>query len=56
MAKVTLISHTPNPEKVIASAAKLCYSSCSIDGIYDSLTDEKTSNFIKGNDINEKKV
>ncbi|MFR9189488.1 MAG: FAD-dependent thymidylate synthase [Anaerotruncus massiliensis (ex Togo et al. 2019)] len=28
--KVTLLSHTPNPEKTVASAAKLCYSSASL--------------------------
>ena len=45
--KVTLISYTPNPEKVVASAAKLCYSSASIKDIGDGLTDEKTSSFVK---------
>lgn len=45
--KVKLISHTPNPEKIIACAAKLCYSASSIDKLYDGLTDEKTTSFIE---------
>lgn len=45
--KVTLITHTPNPEKTIACAAKLCYSSSSIDDLYDGLTDEKSADFVK---------
>lgn len=45
--KVTLITHTPEPEKVIASAAKLCYSSSDIDDLMDGLTEEKTDEFIK---------
>lgn len=44
--KVTLISHTPEPEKVIATAAKLCYSSSDIGSLRDGLTDEKTADFI----------
>ncbi|MGN0551015.1 MAG: FAD-dependent thymidylate synthase [Acutalibacteraceae bacterium] len=45
-AKVTLISHTPMPEKTIAAAAKLCYSPASIDNIMDGLTEEKTASFV----------
>ena len=37
MLKVKLIEHTPNPEKVIAAAAKLCYSSADIDSLFDGL-------------------
>lgn len=44
--KVKLISHTENPEKIIASAAKLCYSSAGVDTILDGLTEEKTTEFI----------
>lgn len=44
--KVTLISHTPEPEKVIATAAKLCYSSSDITSLHDGLTDEKVAGFI----------
>lgn len=46
MAKVTLISHTAEPEKLIATAAKLCYSSSDISALQEGLTDEKTQSFI----------
>lgn len=45
--KVTLITHTPDPEKVIASAAKLCYSSSDIETLMNGLTPEKIETFIK---------
>ena len=45
--KVTLITHTPEPEKVIASAAKLCYSSSDIESLMNGLTAEKVETFIK---------
>ena len=45
--KVTLITHTPEPEKVIAGAAKLCYSSSDIDSLMNGLTTEKIETFIK---------
>ena len=44
--KVMLIAHTPEPEKVIATAAKLCYSSSDIGSLKDGLTDDKVENFI----------
>lgn len=46
MLKVELLTHTPEPEKVIAAAAKLCYSSSSIDGIMEGLDSEKTEKFL----------
>lgn len=46
MIKVELLAHTPEPEKIISAAAKLCYSSSSIDGILDGLTKENTDKFI----------
>ncbi len=46
MAKVTLISYTPEPEKTVAAAAKLCYSPVSIDEIQEGLTEEKTAAFV----------
>lgn len=46
MAKVTLIAYTPNPEKVVAQAAKLCYSPASIENIADGLTEEKVASFV----------
>ena len=47
MAKVTLLAHTPNPEHTVASAAKLCYSPSTIDGIREGLTDEKAASFVE---------
>ncbi len=44
--KVTLIAHTPEPEKVVAAAAKLCYSDAHIDDLLDGLTEEKTVKFL----------
>ena len=45
--KVELIAHTPEPEKVVAAAAKLCYAKSDIQGLFDALTPEKTSAFIE---------
>lgn len=45
--KVTLITHTPEPEKIIASAAKLCYSPSNIDDLMDGLTEDKIERFVK---------
>ncbi|MCK9217497.1 MAG: FAD-dependent thymidylate synthase [Firmicutes bacterium] len=44
--KVELIRYTPEPEKVIAAAAKLCYSKTGVDGILDDLDDKKTKKFL----------
>ena len=45
---VKLITHTPEPEKIAAAAAKLCYSSAAdIDTILDNLTQEKSEEFIR---------
>ncbi len=44
---VKLLSYTPEPEKVVAAAAKLCYAKSGIDDILENLTPEKTENFIK---------
>ncbi len=45
--KVVLLAHTPMPEKTVASAAKLCYSASTIEGIMDGLTDEKAASFVE---------
>lgn len=44
--KVHLLAHTPDPEKLIAAAAKNCYSSTNVDSILDGLTEEKTDSFL----------
>lgn len=43
---VELLQYNPDCEKIIAAAAKLCYSSSAIDGILDGLDEEKTQNFL----------
>lgn len=43
---VSLLAHTPDAEKTVATAAKLCYSSSDISSLHDGLTDEKTASFI----------
>ena len=44
--KVKLLSYTPEPEKLVATAAKLCYSSSDIESLRDGLTEDKISGFI----------
>lgn len=44
--KVELLSHTPDPERLAATAAKLCYSSSDISSLREGLTPEKTESFI----------
>ncbi len=46
MAKVTLITYTPDPEKAVAAAAKLCYSPATIDDIREGLTEDKVASFV----------
>ena len=45
--KVILLAHTPDPEKVVAAAAKVCYSNSDIRTLYDKLTPENTASFIQ---------
>lgn len=47
MATVTLLSYTPNPDKLIAAAAKLCYSESGIDTLMEGLTEEKAADFVQ---------
>ena len=44
--KVKLIAHTPEPEKVIAAAAKLCYSPVGVEQITEELTPEVVDRFL----------
>jgi thymidylate synthase (FAD) len=43
---VELIAYTPDPEKVVATAAKLCYSSANIAELKDNLTEDNISKFV----------
>lgn len=45
--KVTLLAHTPDPEKTVACAAKLCYANSSVDNLYEGLTEEKINSFVE---------
>lgn len=47
MLKVKILEYTPNGEKLIASASKLCYSDVGIDEIQEDLTPENTEKFLK---------
>ncbi len=47
MLHVTLISHTPDPEKTIAAAAKLCYSPAAISDLMEHLEQETADNFVR---------
>ncbi|MBQ2324852.1 MAG: FAD-dependent thymidylate synthase, partial [Clostridia bacterium] len=44
--KVEILSYTPDGEKLIAAAAKLCYSSAEIADLWEGLTPEKTEKFL----------
>lgn len=45
--KVSLLSYTPEAEKIVASAAKLCYSQSGVEDIKENLTEEQTRSFLK---------
>ena len=43
---VSLLTHTPNPEKIISASAKLCYSSSDIDNLLNNLTRDNINKFL----------
>lgn len=43
---VKLLEHTPNPEKLITLAAKLCYAGCSIEDLSQKQTEEAVEKFL----------
>ena len=45
--KVELISYNPDAEKIVAAAAKLCYSPSTIENIMDGLDEQKTASFVE---------
>lgn len=47
MPTVTLLAYTPDPERTVAAAAKLCYSSSTIGELKEGLTPEKTASFVE---------
>lgn len=44
--KVELLAHTPDAERIVATAAKLCYSNSDIGSLHDGLTGDKIEKFI----------
>ena len=42
-----LINFTPNPEKTVATAAHLCYSSCGVEELEEKMTNEKIEKLIQ---------
>lgn len=45
--KVSLLQHTPDPELTVALAARLCYSSASIEELKDKLSGADIRNFLE---------
>lgn len=43
---VALIAHTPDPERVVAAAARLCYSPVGAADLLEGLTDEEVGRFL----------
>ena len=44
---VELLTYTPDAEKIVAAAAKLCYAKSDIGTLMDKLTPEKTESFLQ---------
>lgn len=44
--KVVLLAYTPEPEKIVAAAARLCYSPDGADVLLDGLTEKKAEKFL----------
>jgi len=44
--KVELLAYTPEPDKLVAAAAKLCYAKSDIDTLMENLTPEKVESFL----------
>jgi thymidylate synthase (FAD) len=45
--KVKLLTYTPDADKVVAAAAKLCYAKSDVDTLLDNLTADKVESFIE---------
>ncbi len=45
--KVKCISHTPDPERVVAMSARLCYSAIGAEQLADKMTDSQVSALVK---------
>ncbi len=47
MIHVELIAHTPQPERVVAAAARLCYSAVGVDALLEKSTPESDAKFVR---------
>ena len=47
MLKVKLLDHTPEPERTVAMAARLCYSAVGAEELSERLSDEQVQNMVK---------
>jgi len=45
--EVRLIAYTPDPEKVVAAAARLCYSSAPADQVLEGMTEDRIASFLQ---------
>ena len=45
--KIVLLQHTPQPEKLVAAAAKLCYSPVGAEKLMEDLEDKQIDRFVK---------
>ena len=46
--RVTLLAHTPDPEKTCALAARTCYSAAEMDELYAMVQEKDQAKFLKG--------
>ena len=47
MIKVKLLNHTPEPERAVAMAARLCYSASGAEELAEKLSDEKVKEMVR---------
>lgn len=47
MIKVKLLEHTPNPERVVAMAARLCYSASGAEELAEKMSDEQVAKLVE---------
>jgi thymidylate synthase (FAD) len=45
--KVTLLTYTPDAEKVVAAAARLCYSPTDGSDLFDEMTEDKVDKLLQ---------
>ena len=45
--KIKLVKHTPEPEKMVAVAARLCYSPVGTEQLLEDLSDEEVNKLVR---------